>query len=90
MKFLVYQRRLYLKALETKALLMAAINPEKADGVAQLFFELTLPVDPDTKKLEEYKKDMLIKEVEQMGPIPLSSIRIGMPMNDAYISETTK
>jgi hypothetical protein len=79
LKYVVYQRRLFIDSAKTKALLMALINPDKASECAQAYMELAIPTDPEDAKLDELRKEQLVKEVEQMGPIPLSQVKVGLP-----------
>lgn len=85
LKFIVYQRRMFIESAKTKALLMALINPDKAADCAQAYMEMVIPTDPEDAKLDELRKEQLVKEVEQMGPIPLSQVKVGLP-SGAFVS----
>ena len=85
LKFYIYQRRMNLEALKTKAILMALVNPDKAAEPAQTYMEMAVPSDPEEVKLKELQKEQLVKEVEQMGPIPLHQVKVGTPPG-AYLA----
>ena len=77
MKFFVYQRRMYLDVLKTKALLTATLAPERAAEVAKAYLELAIPTSEEEIKKAEFKKELMLQEVANMKPIPISSIRLG-------------
>jgi hypothetical protein len=68
---------MFLEVLKTKALLTAALAPDRASAVAKAYLELAIPTDQDEVKLEELRKEALMKEVADMKPVPLSQIRVG-------------
>jgi len=82
MKFIIYQRRMQLDALKTQALLLALLNPGKADEAAKAYFDMALPVDKAQQALAAQRNEDLVKEIEKMGPIPLSSVIVGNPQAD--------
>jgi len=53
------------------------VAPEKARGDAEAYIEAAIPPDPDYVERQEVARDDLLKEVENMEPIPMSNVKIG-------------
>jgi hypothetical protein len=68
-QYLVYQRRLLLEALKTKAMLLALLdNKESAAKVATSFFELAIPEGKMAKLAKDAALDARMREIESMVP----------------------
>ncbi len=80
MKFLVYQRRMLLSVIRDKALILATINAEGAQKAFKEYMDLQIPTDPQIKKLQDFRFEKTLDEIEKTGPIPLSSFSFGIPL----------
>jgi len=85
---MVFQRKMSVEALQTKALLTALVNPEKADEAARAYFELVVPVSDEDRKREEWRREAELREVEEMDPIPISQFEFGKPIGDLGVSSS--
>lgn len=74
---MVYQRRMVVEAMKTKALLMATLNPERAEKAAQDYFQLAMPVSEDELDAQHRAKERALEEMMTMAPIPVTQIRAG-------------
>jgi hypothetical protein len=75
LKYLVYQRRLLLEALKTKALLLALIdNKEAAAKVATSYFEMVIPEGKMAKLERDAALSARLAEIEAMGPQEMRAI----------------
>jgi hypothetical protein len=68
--FNIYQRRMLLDAMKTKAQLLAAVgNAENAAKVAQEYLEMAIPISAQDKQARLDRLENKLKELENMGPI---------------------
>lgn len=78
LKFFVYQRRILIEAMRTKAFLHALTCPEKAGESAARYFELAMPVDGETQEREAFLEQMAsaakLKDLDNMGAVSLASL----------------
>ena len=89
LRYMVFQRKMEVEALQTKAILMALVNPEKAEKAAQDYFAVIMPVSDAEERRREWLQEQQLKAIEQMGPIPLSEVSFGQPLGKegATVSE---
>lgn len=82
LKLLVYQRRMILAAMRDQAMLLAAVEGggEKAQTLLKEYLSLQTPIDPEIKRLRDYRWEKTLDELEGMEPISLGSFRFGMPL----------
>jgi len=80
MRFVVYQRRMTVEALKTKALLMAMLNPERAEKAAQDYFEAAMPVSEDARDEQLKAREKELEDVANMKPISLGAVKAGGAM----------
>lgn len=80
MRFMVYQRRMTVEAMKTKALLVAALNPDKAQQAAQEYFELAVPVDEASQAERDRQRLKQLDELDTMAPITVGQIKAGGAM----------
>ncbi len=85
LKFMVYQRRMFIETLKNKTMFMMQIDPAKAADMAKTYVELAMPVNPEDLDRIERSKQRSAEEIAKMPPIPLSQVKIGMPMNQPYV-----
>ncbi len=72
MKYVVYQRRMAIDALKTKAMLMAMLgNGEGAQKVAEQYFELAVPMSKEVKEVKKVRDEQMLTAMEKMGPLRL-------------------
>lgn len=70
LKYVVYQRRLLIEALKTKAMLYAMLGDgDKASAAAKEYFNTAFPVAHVDLIRAQAKKERAIDELEQMGPM---------------------
>jgi hypothetical protein len=71
-KFLVYQRRLLLEALKTKAMIMALVDQKEAAAkTAEAYLLMAMPESKMATYLREQKalnKDQEVQDLEHMAP----------------------
>jgi hypothetical protein len=77
---MVHQRRQLVEAMKTKALLMATLNPDKAEKAAQDYFNLALPVGEDSLDAKLRAREREVAELDNMAPIRLGQIKTGETM----------
>lgn len=89
MRYLVFQRKMEIEALQTKAILMALVNPEQAETAARDYFEMIMPVSEAEERRKAWVQEQQLKDIEQMGPIPLSQVTFGQSLGreGATVSE---
>jgi hypothetical protein len=76
--FNIYQRRMLLDAMKTKAQLLAAVgNAENAAKVAQEYLEMAIPISAQDKMARANRLEDKLKELETMGPIYARKSSIG-------------
>lgn len=75
--YMVHQRRQVVSALQAKALITAAVNPEKAADAAKAYLEIALPTDPLEAQAKDLLKEETLAALGKLGPISLSNIRVG-------------
>lgn len=80
LRFMVHQRRQLVEAMKTKALLMATLNPDKAEKSAQDYFNLALPVGEDNLDARLKAREREVAELDNMAPIRLGQIKAGEAM----------
>jgi hypothetical protein len=85
LKYMVYQRRMFIEALRTKALLLAILHNEGAADAAKAYIEMSVPFDQEEVKLSELRKEQIVQDIDKMLPIALSSVRVGTPTG-SYIN----
>lgn len=83
LKLLVYQRRMLLAAMRDQAMLYAAVEGggEKAQTVLKEYLEMQVPIDPEIKRLKDYRWEKTLDDLENMGPVSLGSFRFGTPLD---------
>ena len=77
MRFMVYQRRMLVEAMKTKAILTAAINPERTEKAAQDYFELAIPVDERSEEETRRAHERELDALADMKPITVGQIKTG-------------
>lgn len=80
MRFMVHQRRMTVEALKTKALLVAMLNPERAEKAAQDYFEAAMPVSEDARDQQLKSREQELEEIANMKPITMGQIKAGQTM----------
>ena len=75
MKFLVYQRRMMVEAMQTQAMAVSIVNPEKAQKAIENYLKVALPVDPEVVAARERANERRVESLASAAPIPFSSIR---------------
>jgi len=75
LQYLVYQRRLLLDALKTKAILLALIdNKEAAAKVATSYFEMIIPEGRMARLERDAALEARMAEIEAMGPQEMRAV----------------
>lgn len=77
---MVYQRRMLVEALKTKALLLAQLNPEQASKAAKDYMEHAIPVDAEAKDAHLRAKERELEQLANAEPIRLSDLKMGTAM----------
>ena len=77
MRFMVYQRRMTVDFMKTKALLMAALNPEQAERSAREYTEMAVPIGPDALDEQLKAREREIAELDTMEPIRMGQLKTG-------------
>jgi hypothetical protein len=80
MRFMVYQRRMTVDFMKTKALLMAALNPEQAERSAREYTEMAVPIGPDALDEQLKAREREIAELDTMEPIRMGQVKTGPAM----------
>lgn len=80
MRFMAYQRRMTVEALKTKALIMATLNPERAEKAAQEYFEVALPISEDARDEQLKSREQQLAELADMEPISMGQLKAGTAM----------
>lgn len=75
MKFMVYQHRLGIEALKTKALLLAALQSPEVGKAAEAYLNLAVPMALGTQALELARKERQMGAFLKMGPIKAGDIK---------------
>ena len=73
---MVHQRRQVVEALKAKALITAAVNPEKAVDAATAYLEVALPTDPMEARAKDLLREQTIEAIGRLAPISTSSIKL--------------
>ena len=80
LKYVVYQRRLLVEALKTKAMLYAMLGEaEKASTAAKEYFTTAFPISKADEAVVKARKARAIDELEQMGPIKIHNGKLTAP-----------
>lgn len=66
--------------MKTKALLMATLNPDKAEKTSQDYFNLALPVGEDALDEKLRAREREVAELDNMAPIRMGQIKAGEAM----------
>jgi hypothetical protein len=74
LKYMIYQRRMLVEAMKTKALLLATLDPDSAQKAAQEYFRLAIPVSAESEAARLRKRTKQLDEWTDMAPIPLSEV----------------
>ncbi len=78
LRFLVFQRQQVMEVMKTKAIMLSSLgNADGAQKAATEYLDMAIPIGSEDAELQAYRKERLMKEIEKMAPIPLSSIRFG-------------
>jgi hypothetical protein len=77
MRYMVYQRRMTVDALKTKALLLASLDPERASKAAQDYFECAIPVDDKSREDRQRDRERELEQIANAEPIHMSQIKTG-------------
>jgi hypothetical protein len=80
MKFMVYERRMLIEALKTKALLVATLNPDRAEKAAQDYMEMAIPVGEGALDERLKRRERELEEIANMKPITLGQIKAGQSL----------
>ncbi|MFA6132491.1 MAG: hypothetical protein WC869_00590 [Phycisphaerae bacterium] len=80
LRFMVYEHRMFVEALKTKALLIAAINPERAEKAAQDYMEAAIPISEEARDEQMRARERQLAELADMKPIHLSQLKAGPAM----------
>jgi hypothetical protein len=81
MRFMVYQRRMLVEAMKTKALILAAINPDKAVQAAQEYMEMCIPIDEGSQDELMRRRERELDELTNMKPITVGQIKAGSALS---------
>lgn len=77
MAYAVYQKRYTVEALKTKALLLAACDPEKAGKAAEEYLRAVVPVSPRAEARAALAREQELERVANMEPIHLRPVTHG-------------
>lgn len=78
---MIYQRRMLCEAMKTKALLVASINPEKAEKAAQEYMEIALPICEGARDEQLKARERELTELANMEPIKLGGVTTRPALN---------
>ncbi len=78
---MVYQRRMTVEALKTKALLLASLDPDRASKAAQEYFECAIPVDEQSREDQMRERERELEQIATAEPIKISQLRMGSAMS---------
>lgn len=82
MRYIVYQRRLLVEALKTKAMLYAMLGEaEPASKAAKDYFEVAFPTSKDEIARATSHREKALADLERMGPLRLVNGKLmpGLP-----------
>lgn len=80
LKYVVYQRRMGIEAIKTKAMLLAMLgNAEGAATAAQEYFELIMPTTQEAAEQKKVRERAMLERLEKMGPLRYAGGRLTMP-----------
>ncbi len=74
--YMVHQRRLVITALQSKALLVAMVNPNEASKAAEAYLGIAVPTDPTEVQQRDLLKEAALEAIGRMGPISLADIKL--------------
>lgn len=77
MRFMVYQRRMLVEALKTKALLVATLNPDAAQKAAQEYMEVAIPIEEGAQDEMLKRREKELESLADMKPIQVGQIKQG-------------
>lgn len=83
LKYQVFQRRMSVDAAALRAQLVAAADPSKAFEALTEYLDIAIPEAKGVQEAREASKEMLLEEIANMKPIPLSSITMGTAIESA-------
>lgn len=70
LKYVVYQRRLLVEALKTKAMLYAMLGEaDRASQAAKEYFDMAFPVSKEAAEQARARKEKALADIEKMGPL---------------------
>lgn len=81
MRYMVYQRRMLVEAMKTKALLVASLNPEGAQKAAQEYMEIAIPVEEGARDDQLRQREKELDALADMKPIQIGGIRTGAALS---------
>lgn len=74
---MVYQRRMLVEAMKTKALLVATLNPDAAQKAAQDYMELAIPIEEGAQDEILKQREKELESLADMKPIQVGQIKAG-------------
>jgi hypothetical protein len=83
MKFFVYQRRMMLDTVKTRAMLLAMMgNTEAAAKTAQNYIDMAMPLTEESRLQQEASLDEKMKEFSKMEPVDVVNTGRGLLMTE--------
>lgn len=79
MRYVIHQRRMSVEAMQTQAMAMAFINPDKAKEAFDRYINAAVPIPEEIALRRDRERDRLVREVNEMDPIALKNMRFGLP-----------
>lgn len=76
LKFLVYQRRQMLAAIQVQLLVQAHLDPKHAAELLANYLSMAVPIDPRSEAVRIRERASVLEEVANMGPIKVGQLRV--------------
>lgn len=87
LKFAVYQQRMSHEILQTQVIAQAILSgPDQAQKAMQNYLDSAVPLSESVQRRRERAKERLLKEIENMAPIPISQVSLGKPVGGQQVA----
>jgi len=84
MRYMVYQHRMTIEALKTKALLLAQLDPERASKAASDYLEKAVPIDEASREAQQRDRERELEQIANAKPIYMSEIKTGAALTGSH------
>lgn len=81
---MVYQQRMTIDAMKTKALLLAQIDPERAAKAASDYLERAVPIDEASREAQQRARERELEQIANAEPIHMSQIKTGAALTGSH------